>query len=371
MDYNLDYFKFNKIKIPNDLIKNLDNIFIDFNNSKIENLKIIDENINNSIETNHFLTDKIKQNIKKLKKFKQITFDIKNTKVLNTKVLNTKVLNTKVLLNLYFNKISKKKINDLIKIINFSITTFSKLNNYRNNVRLDIYYCNLRKFIKINKKNQLVPNNINSGFTTFFAEKDDDYCVIYRQEELHKVIIHELIHLYRFHNFKIKNPLINEFIKTKMQLDISEAYTETFATILYTYYYSKLNNQDFNKLMNEQFNFSLLQSAKILYNQNINKLEYPINIDETTNTVSYFILKSAIFNNFKLFGEMFNFNLINLDKNNIYLNEKNKVLTFNENLIKSIKNKNFVKYINNYLILLKNNKINRNLLNTFRMNILD
>ena len=112
------------------------------------------------------------------------------------------------------------------------------------------------------------------------------------------------------------------FIKTKMQLDISEAYTETFATILYTYYYSKLNNQDFNKLMNEQFNFSLLQSAKILYNQNINKLEYPININETTNTVSYFILKSAIFNNFKLFGEMFNFNLINLDKNNIYLNEK-------------------------------------------------
>ena len=70
MDYNLDYFKFNKIKIPNDLIKNLDNIFIDFNNSKIENLKIIDEDINNSIETNHFLTDKIKQNIKKLKKFK-------------------------------------------------------------------------------------------------------------------------------------------------------------------------------------------------------------------------------------------------------------------------------------------------------------
>ena len=68
---------------------------------------------------------------------------------------------------------------------------------------------------------------------------------------------------------------------------------------------------------------------------------------------------------------MFNFNLINLDKNNIYLNEKNKVLTFNENLIKSIKNKNFVKYINNYLILLKNNKINKNLLNTFRMNILD
>jgi len=165
--------------------------------------------------------------------------------------------------------------------------------------------------------------------------------------------------------------LINEFIKTKMQLDISEAYTETFATILYTYYYSKLNNQDFNKLMNEQFNFSLLQSTKILYNQNINKLEYPININETTNTVSYFILKSAIFNNFKLFGEMFNFNLINLDKNNIYLNEKNKVLTFNENLIKSIKNKNFIKYINNYLILLKNNKINRNLLNTFRMNILD
>ena len=221
MNYNLDFFKFNKIKINKSLIHNLDNIFINFKKSQINNLKIINENINNLIETNHFLTEKVKSKINKLNNLKKISYNFKNTNVL---------------LNLYFNKISKKKINELINIINFSITTFDKLNNHRNNIKLDIYYCNFKKFIKINNKNQLIPDNINSGFTTFFAEKDDDYSVIYRQEEINKVIIHELIHLYRFHNFKIQNPKINELIKTKIKLDIYETYTETFATILYTYY---------------------------------------------------------------------------------------------------------------------------------------
>jgi hypothetical protein len=339
---------FNDIKISKSLINNLDNIFIDFKKSQINNLKIINEEKLDNIENNHFVTNKVKSKINKLNNLKKISYNFKNTDIL---------------LNLYFNKISKKKINELINIINFSITTFDKLNNHRNNIKLDIYYCNFNKFIKINNKDQLIPDNINSGFTTFFADKDDDYIVIYRQEEINKVIIHELIHLYRFHNFKIQNPKINELIKTKIKLDISETYTETFATILYTYYYSKLNNQDFNKLLNEQFNFSLLQSAKILYNQNINKLEYPININETTNAISYFILRSAILNNFKLYENIFN--------KNIYLNEKNKILLFNENLIKSIKNKNFINYINQYLLILKNNNIDKNLLNTFRMNILD
>ena len=347
-------------KINKNFYKKLNEIYLDFkkNNTK-KDIKIIEETnfeINNY--TGEFITDKIINKLSKLK---------------FSKIINYKFLNTNVEIKLYYNTITQKNINDIIDTINFTMTTFKYLNNYKENIKLYIYYSNNNKKFNINKKNQLIHENINSAFTTYYKNETDEnqnYIVIYRTEELNKVLIHELLHLYNLTNFKVKSNIdLIKLFNTNNELLISEAYVETFAILLYTFLYSKKNNKDFNKLLNKQILFSLFQSSKILLNQNIKKLEYPIKINEKANSISYYFIKSSILLNLNLF------NNFNLDINKIYLDNSNKINKFNKNISDSLYNKDFINKINQNLKLLikSNNKNfkNQKLLKTFRMNILD
>ena len=164
-------------------------------------------------------------------------------------------------------------------------------------------------------------------------------------------------------------------IKTEDKILISEAYVESFATLLYTFLYSKNNNKDFYDLLNQQIIFSLFQSSKILLNQNIKKLKYPIEITEKANAISYHFIKSAILYNLNKYNNFDNF----------YLNNRNKIQMkimndFNKKILFSLQNKNFIKIVNDNLkFLMKSNNEkfnnqkfnNQKLLKTFRMNILD
>ena len=132
-----------------------------------------------------------------------------------------------------------------------------------------IFLINRNKFININRRNQLIKKNINSGYTQHNSIRDNlpqNYIVIYRTEEIKKVLIHELIHLYKFHKLydvKITSDLnINNIIRsTNGNLLIYEAYTETMATIIYSYYYYKIksnnkSNSSANNVTNNHFNKS-------------------------------------------------------------------------------------------------------------------
>lgn len=345
--------------------KKFNNIYLDFKqnkNNKENNIKTVkQENFEFQNLNGIFITDRIYKKLSKLK---------------FSKIINYNFLNTNVEIILYYNTITKKNINQIIDTINFTITTMKFLNNYRKSIKLYIYYSNNNKKFNINKKNQLIHENINSAFTTYYKNETDEnenYILIYRTEELNKVLIHELLHLYNLTNYKIKIDLIN-LINTNNELLISEAYIESFATLLYTFLYSKNNNKDFNKLLNQQLIFSLFQSSKILLNQNIKKLEYPIKINEITNAISYHFIKSAILFNLNLFSN-FKFDSNNLNIDNIYLNNNTKINDFNKNILISLQNKNFIKIINDNLkFLIKSNTknfSNQKLLKTFRMNILD
>ena len=139
---------------------------------------------------------------------------------------------------------------------------------------------------------------------------------------------------------------------------LNEAYVETIATILYTYHYANKNNKDFEDLINQQYIFSLFQSAKILLNQNIDKLEYPIILNSyNENSIGYHFIKSSLLRNIS------KIDILNIDLDDISI------------IIKSITNKDFINDINSNIDIL-NNDINKNIkdkniINTFRMNILD
>ena len=357
----LNYSKNNLIKIPKKIIKNLDKIYKETNKSEIELItntsNVLNDTEKNTLYeliNNYSYSDKFKNKIKLLKRINTIQYNFENTNVN---------------LYLYNNRLSKKLINEILDLINFSITLFNNVHKPKENIKIYFFQINEKKTINIKKNNQLIGDNINTGYTQSFSDMNEDYIVIYRMEELKKVLIHELIHLYNLHGFMSPSNIeINNFIKsTNPRFSIFEAYTETLAVLIYTYYYSKKNNEDFERLINEQLNFSFLQSAKILYNQkifNINNLGKK-RINETTNATSYFILKCAILNNLNLYKNIFN------EKDGISLLNNEKIKLFDENLIKSIKNRKFKENINESLKDLKNNKINNILLKSFRMNILD
>jgi len=351
----------NIIKIPKKSIKELDRIYKEIKETEFKFIK----------NTSKLLNDNEKQTLYEL--VNSYTYSVKmENKIKSLKRINTvqyKFKNTNVNLFLYNNRLSKKIVNEILDLINFNITLFDKIHKPRENIKIYFLLTNENKTINIKKDKQLIGDNINTGYTQSFSDENNDFIVIYRMEELKKVLVHELIHLYNLHGFMSpSNIKINNFIKsTNKRFSIFEAYTETLAVLIYTYYYSKKNNEDFDKLINKQLYFSFLQSAKILYNQKINSIDDLGKkiINETTNATSYFILKCSILNNLNLYKNIFN------EKDGISLLNNEKIKLFDENLIKSIKNKKFKENINKSLEDLKNNKINNILLKSFRMNILD
>lgn len=351
----------NIIKIPKKSIKELDRIYKEIKETEFKFIK----------NTSKLLNDNEKQTLYEL--VNSYTYSVKmENKIKSLKRINTvqyKFKNTNVNLFLYNNRLSKKIVNEILDLINFSITLFDKIHKPRENIKIYFLLTNENKTINIKKDKQLIGDNINTGYTQSFSDENNDFIVIYRMEELKKVLVHELIHLYNLHGFMSpSNIKINNLIKsTNKRFSIFEAYTETLAVLIYTYYYSKKNNEDFDKLINKQLYFSFLQSAKILYNQKINSIDDLGKkiINETTNATSYFILKCSILNNLNLYKNIFN------EKDGISLLNNEKIKLFDENLIKSIKNKKFKENINKSLEDLKNNKINNILLKSFRMNILD
>ena len=351
----------NIIKIPKKSIKELDRIYKEIKETEFKFIK----------NTSKLLNDNEKQTLYEL--VNSYTYSVKmENKIKSLKRINTvqyKFKNTNVNLFLYNNRLSKKIVNEILDLINFSITLFDKIHKPRENIKIYFLLTNENKTINIKKDKQLIGDNINTGYTQSFSDENNDFIVIYRMEELKKVLVHELIHLYNLHGFMSpSNIKINNLIKsTNKRFSIFEAYTETLAVLIYTYYYSKKNNEDFDKLINKQLYFSFLQSAKILYNQKINSIDDLGKkiINETTNATSYFILKCSILNNLNLYKNIFN------EKDGISLLNNEKIKLFDENLIKSIKNKKFKENINKSLEDLKNNKINNILLKSLRMNILD
>jgi hypothetical protein len=346
-------------------INELDNIYNNFYlkkkniKSKIEEHLDLSNGINdlNYLINNFNYPKKIKNKINSLKKIYKINYNFNNT------IVN---------ITIYHNKLNKKLVNELIDLINFNIILFDNLDNKKQNLNIYIFNINLNKKILINKKNELINENINSGYTQKYPNSNRDYIVLYRTEELKKVLIHELIHLYKFHSLSNLNSLkIYDLIKnTNNSFSIYEAYTETFATLIYTFYFLKNSNKyndlhnDYNELIKDQLLFSFLQASKVFYNQKILNINNMKIINENTNAISYYILKCVILNNLNLFKKMFN------KKEGLLLNFPKRIIRFDELLVKSYNN-NFKKKINFFLLILKNKELqSKNLLTTFRMNIL-
>jgi hypothetical protein len=284
--------------------------------------------------------------------------------------------------------IKKSELNDIIAVIRFFRELdieFPKIT-----LKINIWMSDLKKMLPShNNKRILTCENVNTGFTIYKKSDivksvyDIKEIYIYRKEELHKVLIHEMIHAYDLDTYFIRNhqkysdrleDIYN--IHSKYGIKIYESYVETIAILLHCIYLSRRDKNSLNKAILLEIKYSLFQTAKILEYYNIHSIkELKNNIYEESSIFSYYIIKSALLFNLKAFLKMcytYNNNYIqikqnwikefkkliqkSLDKKN-FMNTIDKTLTFIIDNNKNIKNNNNIKNIKNKKYILKNLKM--------------
>lgn len=274
-----------------------------------------------------FVPIDIQTNILKLTKY--ITFSVH----IDNNILYFKIF--------YENQIDNKEL--LLIIINalFTIYIYDK---HDITIYITIFLTNNKK--KFPKTyNFLGSLEINSGLTSF--EKKNHIC-IFRKEELHKLIIHEMIHALELDMNIFMNPNI-QFLEDKLikkfninvnQLKLNESYTESCTLIIHSLIVSVLSFISIDKVIKNEIKFSITQCSNILYFFNISPNVFrKKNIDlsnwnEKTAVLSYYFFKLVNIYNIEEFITLYMFNF-NMDMSNyIYFLENNiKKIEFLENNI--------------------------------------
>ena len=259
-------------------------------------------------------------------------------------------------------------------------------------------FCFLTPFKKTLPKNQyeiLSPEHCNSAVTTSCI-KNGEIC-IFREEEFLKVLIHESFHIFGldFSNLPTRkiNRSINKIFPIKSELNLFEAYSETWASILNALFcaYSFLDKNegvdDFILYADvcvqcEQM-FSLFQCSKVL---DFMGIEYPnlykkdtlsYNVRrylyrENTNVFSYYIIRSIImFHLYRFLNWCKNNNthLYNFHKSMKNIDRFGKFISTNYNKEDFIKK---LGELNKFKLKMEKKQVyppNRMLVNTLRMSL--
>ena len=212
------------------------------------------------------------------------------------------------------NNLDHKLINKIDSILNF-FDYLTKKNNY---YKIDIYLSDQKKQINFNN-DFLGPDNINSGLTL-----PRHYIVLFRKEELIKVLIHELVHYLDLDMRNNQNELLFLYKDINLKADIinpNEAYTEILAIVflnIWEYYYRNFKINNFIKYkLNIELYWSFIQITKILKFFKYKSFDVLFTkkslFHQKTNVLSYFFLKTVLLLNLNLI-----FNDLTLD--NIYFN---------------------------------------------------
>jgi hypothetical protein len=341
---NIDKIELTKnkyfMKLYNDMKNNYEEIFQ--NNIKIQTLN---KNSEYYLENNKFTSDNIKNKIlKDLKYGYKFTFKNNNIIYFCKKNINNNVKIPNIIIHMYQIIILLKKI--------FNKTEYEQ----------NIIYFETNEKKKFPKKNIVLgPNEVNSGLTFLDIESNDKNgnIILYRKEEVLKVLIHELIHSNLIDSKIIFSKKTNEFSNlfcVNYKILLNEAFTESLTTIINIFYINIVTNlkkKDLNIMFQNEIKYSNYICNKIMNFYNIENISNILkknnicinNFPQKTNVFSYYILKNILLTNYILFSEILNkytheykvidenciIEIINLIINNISLLDKNRLIIKDNN----------------------------------------
>jgi uncharacterized protein (UPF0147 family) len=197
----------------------------------------------------------------------------------------------------------------------------------------------------------LGPDSINTG------SRYKNIITIWRQEELLKVLIHELVHYFGFDSAITKTYRAN----IDGTIRLSEAYTEAVAITIHCVYvlsslYQTFSEENCKKILLYEINFSIYQCSKILGYFDITSLDQlSPKFKQTTDVFSYYFIKTI----FLLSNDFYD--MINKD-----------IYATNNNISKLLNNKTtwgrLNEYINKYKYAAQNCEF---VTNTLRMSCIE
>jgi hypothetical protein len=265
---------------------------------------------------------------------------------------------SEITLDIYYKKDkynSLPSIKKITTILNFYVYVLNHV-KYNPQINVILYLTDLKKQFPSSKDAILNENHVNSGVT--FLSEEHQQIIIYRKEELFKVLLHELIHYYKldFHYYdrgyddyfienygiKVKQPPKN----SSNPLALYEIYTDTIACYGYMITYCLFKNKSL---------VDVLEAEKTHYMKQASKVYQFSELLEDTHCFSYYIGKAAVFYHLKKFLEFVNKFGIDIGDNSGSLLEFINMCLKNQffwNILKSQKNFNIV------LSSLKMSKIN-------------
>ena len=273
-------------------------------------------------------------------------------------------------------KISNKKWDTVIKRL-VMMALCSKLQE----INIDLYFTKQDKKIGSNIS-LLGPNEINSGVTSW---GNVTKIAIFREEEMNKLIIHELIHYCQLDFNSVDFPYIDRYnINPKTKIILNESYTEIMANIINciccSYEYQNRENKDLFKLfLTYEIKYSLYQCAKILilYGfKNYQEFNRPYDgknkFKQQTSVFSYFFVKGALLNDIGQFSQ-FTDKFIDHKSSIALINISNAKSEYSKLANNCLQNDSFKNTINYIISKLTNNKIkvSDKIKNTLRMTCIE
>ena len=208
----------------------------------------------------------------------------------------------------YKDAISRTFASSLIDYISFCVRFLNRLNP-RKDVTISVVPSSVPRLLPLD--GVIGAHHVNGGVTTFGSMQTSNI-IVYRLEEMHKVLLHELCHLYRFDYFENGNDYVKGFQeKYKIEtnwLGLNEAYNESITMLFFIGICIFLQKQplswaQFQALymaeMKATIDFLIGQAAKIMH-YNMSHFGHH---KESTHTFAYYICKTALLFNTQAFLE--------------------------------------------------------------------
>jgi hypothetical protein len=231
-----------------------------------------DKSISTLINNNDYLDEKIYTQI--IETMKDISF------------YNYTFENTSVELYIYSSKQDKTWNRLLVFYTNYLIYLFQYINPHTRNLKLILINYKGLKLMPIS--GDLTAYHVNSGVTM------GNTVIVYRYEEMLKVLTHELIHYFnidqKYISPELEEKLTRLFNINCKSITINESFVDAFACYINTAMYSILSDTDFKTNLLKEINFIVKQAAKVL-----NYINYPNLVCEKTHVTSYYVIKALIY----------------------------------------------------------------------------
>ena len=327
---------------------------------------VIHENINQNTKVIH----DIKNNL-----FSKNTFVSSNIgKTLDKYIYAHEVICNKIHI-LYFStkiRLTKKEISDVTLCI-YRVHALKQLFNNNKKIVISVFPTLFKKTInKLSKKfKPLGTNNVNGGLTFYsLADSDNGTIIIWRYEELRKVLIHELFHaIYLDLGLILNEDIFQNYMKVKFKLNkfigVNESYVETIASmfnVLLHIVETRKSKEYIKYYIQVELFYAVTKASQILHYYNFSSLNELIKsnkkeFNQNSNVFSYYILKTLILHKFdKIMNILSKTNCVN----NHFILNKNKDCSLNYlQIISNIYSKHMDDIIKN--IILQKSFINTSL----------